>query len=61
MQFKLTLRPVARQTLVPFNYAYRLSAFIYGVLADADKQYAEFLHTRGYEYSPTRRFKQVDR
>lgn len=57
MQFRLTLRPTARQTLVPFNYAYRLSAFIYAVLADADAQYAEFLHSRGYEYSSTRRFK----
>lgn len=57
MQFKLTLRPTARQTLVPFNYAYRLSAFIYAVLADADAQYATFLHQQGYEYSPTRRFK----
>lgn len=57
MQFKLTLRPTARQTLVPFNYAYRLSAFIYSVLADADAQYAEFLHAQGYIYSSTRRFK----
>jgi CRISPR-associated endoribonuclease Cas6 len=57
MQFRLTLRPVNRQTLVPFNYAYRLSAFIYAVLADADKQYADFLHAKGYEFSSTRRFK----
>ncbi|GAB3800813.1 CRISPR-associated endoribonuclease Cas6 [Spirosoma humi] len=57
MQFRLTLRPSARQTLVPFNYAYRLSAFIYAVLADADAQYATFLHSQGYEYSSTRRFK----
>ncbi|WP_162387054.1 CRISPR-associated endoribonuclease Cas6 [Spirosoma endbachense] len=57
MQFRLTLRPVNRQTLVPFNYAYRLSGFIYSVLADADKQYADFLHEQGYEYSSTRRFK----
>lgn len=57
MQFKLTLRPTVRQTLVPFNYAYRLSAFIYAVLADADAQYAHFLHSQGYEYSSTRRFK----
>ena len=57
MQFKLTLRPTTRQTLVPFNYAYRLSAFIYAVLADADKQYADFLHETGYEFSSTRRFK----
>lgn len=57
MQFKLTLRPTARQTLVPFNYAYRLSAFIYAVLSEADAQYATFLHQQGYEYSSTRRFK----
>jgi CRISPR-associated endoribonuclease Cas6 len=57
MQFKLTLRPTANQTLVPFNYAYRLSGFIYSVLADADAQYACFLHEQGYEYSSTRRFK----
>ncbi len=57
MQFKLTLRPTSRQTLVPFNYAYRLSAFIYAVLAEAYQQYATFLHGQGYEYSSTRRFK----
>lgn len=57
MQFRLILRPTQQQTLVPFNYAYRLSAFIYAVLADADQKYADFLHSRGYEYSSTRRFK----
>lgn len=57
MQFRLTLRPLRQQTLVPFNYAYRLSAFIYSVLADADKQYADFLHEQGYAVSSTRRFK----
>jgi CRISPR-associated endoribonuclease Cas6 len=57
MQFRLTLRPLANRTLVPFNYAYRLSAFIYAVLADADAQYATFLHGQGYEFSSTRRFK----
>lgn len=57
MQFRLTLVPTARQTLVPFNYAYRLSAFIYAVLADAEPAYARFLHEQGYAFSPTRRFK----
>lgn len=57
MQLKLTLRPTASQTLVPFNYAYRLSGFIYSVLADADAHYARFLHEQGYKYSSTRRFK----
>ncbi|AUD05860.1 CRISPR-associated endoribonuclease Cas6 [Spirosoma pollinicola] len=57
MQFKLTLRPTASQTLVPFNYAYRLSGFIYSVIADADAQYARFLHEKGYLATSTRRFK----
>lgn len=57
MQFKLTLRPVGTKTLVPFNYAYRLSGFIYSVLAGADAQYARFLHEQGYPITTTRRFK----
>ncbi|ADB39837.1 CRISPR-associated endoribonuclease Cas6 [Spirosoma linguale] len=57
MQFKLTLRPVSPKTLVPFNYAYKLSGFIYSVLAGADAQYAHFLHEQGYPITSTRRFK----
>lgn len=57
MRLRLTLRPTSGSTLVPFNYAYRLSAFIYGVLAGADEKYASFLHDQGYKYSSTRRFK----
>ncbi|WP_366107701.1 CRISPR-associated endoribonuclease Cas6 [Spirosoma sp.] len=57
MQFKLTLRPVSSKTLVPFNYAYKLSGFIYSVLAGADTQYARFLHEQGYPITSTRRFK----
>jgi len=57
MQFRLTLSCKPGRTLVPFNYAYRLSGFLYAVLADADAQYARFLHEQGYAASPTRRFK----
>lgn len=57
MQFRLTLSCSPGRTLVPFNYAYRLSGFLYAVLADADAQYARFLHEQGYALSPTRRFK----
>ena len=57
MQFRLTLSCQPGKTLVPFNYAYRLSGFLYSVLADADAQYARFLHEQGYAASPTRRFK----
>lgn len=48
MQFKLTLTPVQRETFVPFDYPYALSAVIYRKLADADQQYASFLHGKGY-------------
>jgi len=57
MQFRLTLSCQPGRTLIPFNYAYRLSGFLYGVLANADEQYARFLHQEGYAVSSTRRFK----
>src|SRR5579875_4105069 len=48
MQFKITLTPVQRETFVPFNYPYALSAVIYQKLAQADEGYADFLHQKGY-------------
>ncbi|WP_299286878.1 CRISPR-associated endoribonuclease Cas6 [uncultured Mucilaginibacter sp.] len=48
MQFKLTLTPLQRETFVPFNYQYPLSAVIYQKIAQADAGYAEFLHQKGY-------------
>jgi len=48
MQFKLTLTPLQRETFVPFDYPYALSAVIYRKLANADQQYASFLHGKGY-------------
>jgi CRISPR-associated endoribonuclease Cas6 len=52
MQFRLTLqcleKPDGRPPLLPFNYPYRLSGWLYGLLQEADGAYAAFLHDQGY-------------
>ena len=48
MRFKLTLLPTDRNTAIPFNYQYALSAVIYNKIANACKEYAHFLHQKGY-------------
>jgi len=48
MQFILTLTSLQKETYVPFDYPYALSAVIYKKIADADQQYASFLHEKGY-------------
>lgn len=48
MRIKLTLgteKPLA----IPINYQYQLSAAVYHLLQNADHEYAEQLHERGYE------------
>ena len=57
MQFRLILSCKPGAILIPFNYNYRLSGFLYNVLAGADQKYAHFLHEQGYAASATRRFK----
>jgi CRISPR-associated endoribonuclease Cas6 len=48
MQFKITLRCLDEQNVLPVNYQYELSAWIYKVLQNADAGYAAFLHGHGY-------------
>lgn len=48
MRFKIVLTTQQPQTLIPINYAYPLSAVIYKILSLADKEYADFLHDKGY-------------
>jgi len=49
MRFKITLVPRSANPVVPINYQYPLSAVIYKVLAEADSEYATFLHEKGYQ------------
>ncbi|MBK9336387.1 MAG: CRISPR-associated endoribonuclease Cas6 [Lewinellaceae bacterium] len=48
MQFKITLCCLDEHPVLPVNYQYELSAWIYGVLQNADAGYAAFLHGHGY-------------
>lgn len=48
MYFKITLRCTDNQSVLPVNYQYELSAWIYRLLQNADAEYADFLHRHGY-------------
>lgn len=58
MKFKLTLKIDRKHgDLLPFNYQYEQSAVIYRILAQADTQYASWLHENGYQLNGSKRFK----
>ena len=48
MRFKLTLNRTTRQRMLPMDYQYYISAWIYKVLKQANAEFAEFLHQKGY-------------
>ena len=48
MQFKITLRCLDANPVLPVNYQYELSAWIYRVIRNADAEYADFLHRHGH-------------
>lgn len=48
MQFKITLKATERNSSIPINYQYPLSAAIYKIIAKGNGRYAEFLHDTGY-------------
>ena len=58
MKFKITLNINRKYgDLLPFNYQYEQSAVIYRILAQADTQYASWLHENGYQWNESKRFK----
>lgn len=48
MRFKVTLQPCYGKVEIPISYHYPLSATIYKILEKGDKEFALFLHERGY-------------
>ncbi|MBO9638184.1 MAG: CRISPR-associated endoribonuclease Cas6 [Siphonobacter aquaeclarae] len=48
MKVLLTFRPETAGSVIPINYQYELSAWIYRVIARADQDYATFLHELGF-------------
>jgi CRISPR-associated endoribonuclease Cas6 len=57
MRFKLTLNRSTKQRMVPMDYQYYISAWIYKVLFQADKKFAQFLHEHGYGKGETKLYK----
>jgi CRISPR-associated endoribonuclease Cas6 len=57
MQFKLTLQCLDPNPVIPINYQYELSAWIYSVIERADEQYAAFLHQEGFVSDGLKNFK----
>lgn len=48
MRFKITFSKVGNKKLLPVNYQYYISAWIYNIIASADNVFADFLHNEGY-------------
>jgi len=56
MRFKITLNRTGKQKMLPMDYQYYLSAWIYKVISMADREFANFLHSSGYT-TGSKRFK----
>ncbi len=48
MRFRLSLNRTTKQRMLPMDYQYYISAWIYKVLKQADENFALFLHEKGY-------------
>lgn len=56
MRLKLTISQAKSNQLIPINYQYPLSAFIYHTIARSDNEYSKWLHRKGFT-SGNKRFK----
>jgi CRISPR-associated endoribonuclease Cas6 len=57
MRFELTFTRVGKQKMLPMDYQYYISAWIYKVLRQADSDFAAFLHQKGYGNSAVKLYK----
>nr|WP_320000088.1 CRISPR-associated endoribonuclease Cas6 [uncultured Draconibacterium sp.] len=57
MRFELTLNRTTKQRMLPMDYQYYISAWIYKVLKQADRDFAHFLHEKGYGQGETKLYK----
>ncbi len=49
MRLKITLEQSRHGQLIPINYQYYFSSFIYNTLESADSEYSQWLHDSGYK------------
>jgi CRISPR-associated endoribonuclease Cas6 len=48
MRLQLTLSLIRENRILPINYQYEFSAWIYRMIHYGDTDFAEWLHSRGY-------------
>lgn len=57
MRFEIKFRLTGKKQVLPFNYQYPLSSWIYKILDNADSNFATFLHEQGYRLENLKTFK----
>lgn len=57
MRIKITLKYLGGDGAVPINYQYPVACAIYKIISQAEPEFAELLHTKGYPTEHKRRFK----
>ncbi len=57
MRFNLTFKKTGKYKMLPMDYQYYISAWIYKVLKQADADFADFLHKKGYGTSINKLYK----
>ncbi|HMQ68902.1 MAG TPA: CRISPR-associated endoribonuclease Cas6 [Ignavibacteria bacterium] len=56
MRLKLILKQSRPNQLIPINYQYAISSFIYNTIETSDSEYSKWLHEKGYQ-SGSKKFK----
>jgi len=57
MRFKIHFEMSGRKQVLPLNYQYPISAWIYKILAEADEEFTRILHDEGYLLENGKTFK----
>ncbi len=57
MRIKIEFKLSGKRQVLPMNYQYPVSAWIYKVLARGDNQFSEFLHEQGFCMENQKTFK----
>lgn len=57
MRFQINFNRTTKQRMLPMDYQYYISAWVYKVLRQADRDFASFLHNQGYGQSSSKLYK----
>lgn len=49
MIYKITLKASKKESIIPFNYQYPMSCWIYNLIRQSNKQFSDFIHNDAYK------------